>query len=170
MRGVKIPRRPTLRQAVPHGVVVLASLTITVMGCYDYSLPVSKDAEPDGNDGGDLVDAGGDAAAFRCTAGRFSCGGNLLPGPPDRLFRCTGDGTGTLAAKCANGCIVRPPGTNDECNAPSACTTGGAYCGGDKINGEPDVLYRCAAGGATTVLERCKNGCSINTGRDDACK
>lgn len=166
-----------MRQAVPCGVVALVSLTVAVTACYDYTLPASKDAnaepdasQPPADDGGGLADAGGEAAPSRCTAGRLSCGGNLLPGPPDRLFRCIGDGGGTLSTKCANGCIVRPPGIDDECNAPSVCTAGGAYCGGDKINGEPDVLYRCGAGGTTTVLERCKNGCSVKTGLDDACK
>lgn len=166
---------------------MLASLTVAVAACYDYTLPAGADAKTspemeqtptdrdaaDGSissSGGILGDASAEAAALRCPAGRFSCGGNVLAGPPDTLFRCKGDGTGTLTAKCANGCIVRAPGKDDECNAPTPCTVGGAYCGGDKINGEPDVLYRCLDGGATSVLQRCKNRCSINPGLDDSCK
>lgn len=53
---------------------------------------------------------------------------------------------------------------------PAGCVVGGAYCGGDKVKGDADTLYRCNAGGAVTPIEICASGCSVNMGRDDTCK
>ena len=38
------------------------------------------------------------------------------------------------------------------------------------VNGDPNVLYRCNAGGALSVVTRCARGCQINPNDDDACK
>lgn len=50
------------------------------------------------------------------------------------------------------------------------CVTGGSYCGGDKLVGDANTLYRCNVDGTGTVIQRCVNGCAVNTGRDDSCK
>jgi hypothetical protein len=52
---------------------------------------------------------------------------------------------------------------------PEDCVAGSNYCGGDKLAGDPDVLYVCNAGGVPIAQERCPNGCTINPGDDDAC-
>jgi hypothetical protein len=52
---------------------------------------------------------------------------------------------------------------------PEVCVAGSAYCGGDKIAGDPDVLYECNAGGVPIAQRRCPNGCMINPADDDAC-
>ncbi len=50
------------------------------------------------------------------------------------------------------------------------CVTGGSYCGGDKLAGNANTLYRCNADGSGTVIRVCARGCSVNAGRDDSCK
>jgi hypothetical protein len=55
-------------------------------------------------------------------------------------------------------------------NSGSSCVVGGSYCGGDKIFGDANTLYRCTGEGAPAKLRVCVNGCSVNTGRDDSCR
>jgi hypothetical protein len=50
------------------------------------------------------------------------------------------------------------------------CVAGGLYCGGDKVSGDSNTLYRCDGGGAISVQQHCSAGCSVNAGRDDSCK
>ncbi|MBX7096891.1 MAG: hypothetical protein K1X89_04180, partial [Myxococcaceae bacterium] len=51
------------------------------------------------------------------------------------------------------------------------CVPGGAYCGGDKVKGDANTLYKCNADGlTTTVIKVCTAGCSVNSGTDDSCK
>jgi hypothetical protein len=56
----------------------------------------------------------------------------------------------------------------------------GTYCGGDKVDGDPDTLYLCHPGGASdpdgtpeadvpTARGHCANGCIQNTADDDVC-
>lgn len=50
------------------------------------------------------------------------------------------------------------------------CVNGGAYCGGDKVSGDKNTLYRChGAGNTPTVIQHCSAGCSVNPGKDDSC-
>jgi hypothetical protein len=143
--------------------VALVAL-VAVGGCYDFHY------EEPATDGGSLD--GGDATPEpRCVPGGYYCGGEKLEGAPDTLYRCNDDAPPTLMAKCANGCAVSPPGKDDACLPPSPCVVGGTYCGGDKINGDPDVLYRCGSNDAITIVERCANGCQVNPpGQDDDCR
>jgi hypothetical protein len=124
----------------------------------DASVPASEDA-------GDA----GDAHTERCLAGGYYCGGAQLVGRADSVYRCEVDGKATLVERCANGCVVNPAGIDDACKPPAPCVVGGAYCGGDKINGDPLVLYRCLAGGMIEVIKRCTTACKLNTGADDTC-
>jgi hypothetical protein len=50
------------------------------------------------------------------------------------------------------------------------CVPGGMYCGGDKVSGKADTLYRCEGDGSATKVESCSRGCAVRTGRDDACR
>lgn len=50
-----------------------------------------------------------------------------------------------------------------------ACTAGALYCGGDKLAGDPGVLYQCNAGGVPLARGRCANGCTTRPGKDDQC-
>jgi len=55
-------------------------------------------------------------------------------------------------------------------NAGSTCFVGGAYCGGDKVSGDKNTLFRCTGVGAPTVIRKCASGCAVHTGDDDACR
>ena len=50
-----------------------------------------------------------------------------------------------------------------------ACTAGAFYCGGDKLAGDPQVLYQCNAGGVPLARGRCLAGCTTRPGKDDQC-
>lgn len=53
-------------------------------------------------------------------------------------------------------------------NNGGSCVVGGFYCGGDKVTGDPDTLYKCTEDGRTKVRE-CSHGCEVQSGKDDAC-
>ena len=53
--------------------------------------------------------------------------------------------------------------------APVACVAGAYYCGGDKLAGDPDTLYRCNGGGVPLARGRCVHGCLVRPTNDDAC-
>jgi hypothetical protein len=109
------------------------------------------------------------APSTPCVVGRSYCGGNKISGDPNTLYRCSDDaGSGVLIKKCGGGCRIGAE--TDACDAPLLCTPGGYYCGGDKIDGDPNVLYRCGDAGTPTVVRTCPNGCSINPGNDDSCR
>lgn len=55
-------------------------------------------------------------------------------------------------------------------NLGATCFVGGFYCGGDKISGDKNTLYRCTGVGAPAVVRRCASGCAVHTGDDDACE
>lgn len=55
-------------------------------------------------------------------------------------------------------------------NGGSTCVVGGSYCGGDKISGDRNTLYRCTGAGAPAKIRTCARGCAVNSGRDDSCK
>lgn len=50
-----------------------------------------------------------------------------------------------------------------------ACTAGALYCGGDKLAGDPQVLYQCNTGGVPLARGRCAAGCTTRPGKDDQC-
>jgi hypothetical protein len=52
-----------------------------------------------------------------------------------------------------------------------ACAESGRYCGGDKVGGSPDSLYRCNGDGTASLLEACAYGCIVRpAGQDDTCQ
>jgi hypothetical protein len=55
-------------------------------------------------------------------------------------------------------------------NGGATCFVGGQYCGGDKISGDKNTLYRCTGTGAPAKIRTCANGCAVHAGSDDACK
>lgn len=121
-------------------------------------------------DGTNCGGGGGGGSGGGCVNGGFYCGGDKVTGSSTNLYRCTGSGAPSLVAKCANGCAVNS-GRDDSCRSPDACVRGGAYCGGDKINGHPSVLYRCNGSSAPSVIRRCTNGCVVAAaGQDDHCR
>jgi len=117
------------------------------------------------------VDGGApDLAGPACFPGGFYCGGDKLAGDPGTLYRCDAPSPPTVRGVCTYGCILRP-GLDDTCRGGGGvCTTGGFYCGGDKLDGDPQTLYKCQADGTGAVAKTCPNGCQINPGTDDTCR
>ena len=104
-----------------------------------------------------------------CNAGALYCGGDQLAGDPQTLYACNAGGVPIARGACRNGCLVRP-GKDDACSGgAAACLAGGRYCGGDKLDGDPQTLYICMAG-AGVAPQRCADGCVVHTSDDDACR
>lgn len=55
-------------------------------------------------------------------------------------------------------------------NGGASCFVGGLYCGGDKISGDKNTLFRCTGTGAPAVVRHCASGCAVHPGSDDACR
>ena len=145
----------------------------SLAGCYDFTyLEPAADAQaPDARALDARAPEAGEAGPG-CTAGVESCGGDGLRGDPDILYRCLPDGGGALLRKCASGCVhdagVGVPG---RCAMPvNPCMLGGYYCGGDKLDGDPAILYTCGTGGTAVEKERCAKGCQVmKSPNDDQC-
>lgn len=105
-----------------------------------------------------------------CQAGAFYCGGDKLAGDASTLYQCNGGGVPLARGKCLHGCTVMPA-QDDACAAgPDVCKDGGFYCGGDKLAGDPQSLYRCNAGVGVDRMD-CTDGCVIApAGSDDHCR
>ena len=110
---------------------------------------------------------GGGGSSGSCVPGGRYCGGDKVSGNANTLYRCGSDGkSASVIRSCTHGCSVNS-GTDDSCR----CSPGGAYCGGDVIDGNANTLYRCSSNGvSTTVISQCANGCRVNSGTDDSCK
>jgi hypothetical protein len=105
-----------------------------------------------------------------CTPAAYYCGGDKLAGDPETLYQCNGGGVPLARGVCINGCTVRPT-LDDTCDAgPMPCIEGGLYCGGDKVAGDPQSLYRCSAGAGVDRMI-CPDGCVVAPSpNDDYCR
>ncbi|MDB4956675.1 MAG: hypothetical protein JWO36_4244 [Myxococcales bacterium] len=109
------------------------------------------------------------AAPDVCVAGSFYCGGDKVAGDPQTLYQCNGGGVPLSRGVCAGGCVLRPT-LDDACRGVGGtCTDGALYCGGDKLDGDPQTLYRCTAAVGTQGM-RCANGCVVRPGQNDGCR
>jgi hypothetical protein len=99
-----------------------------------------------------------------CAAQGFYCGDDKVAGDPHTLYRCADTSGGMAYARgiCAHGCTVAGAGHDDTCSGgAAACVAGSAYCGGDKIDGDPRTLYTCTSGNAGTVAQHCPGRCLV---------
>jgi surface antigen len=105
-----------------------------------------------------------------CAVGGLYCGGDKVSGDSNTLYRCEANGP-QVVKHCAYGCAVHS-GTDDSCKPAPAkpCVVGGLYCGGDKIVGDSNTLYRCEDHNAVQIVKHCANGCAVHAGTDDSCK
>lgn len=108
------------------------------------------------------------AAPESCTSGAFYCGGDKVAGDPQTLYQCNGGGVPLARGRCLDTCSVTPA-VDDTCRGDGTCVDGGFYCGGDKLDGDPQRLYRCMGGVGVSSIS-CTNGCTVNTGTDDLCR
>jgi hypothetical protein len=105
-----------------------------------------------------------------CVQGGFYCGGDKLAGDPDTLYQCNGGGVPLARGRCEGGCLVRPAQDDACAGVGGTCVEGGFYCGGDKVDGDPQSLYRCS-GGVGVDRVACANGCVVApAGEDDHCR
>ncbi len=146
----------------------------SLAGCYDFTYvePAADAQAPDARSLDARAPEAGETGSG-CTVGVESCGGDGLRGDPDILYRCLPDGGGALLRKCASGC-VHDAGVglfSGRCAMPvNPCKLGGYYCGGDKLDGDPAVLYTCGTGGTAVEKERCAKGCQVmKSPNDDQC-
>ncbi len=93
-------------------------------------------------------------------------------------------GQASRSATAWSGSFFGQPGASGSNNHPpkcwihagdaspprSDCVQGGLYCGGDKLHGDANTLYRCKADGTGAVEQSCAHGCKVNSGQDDSCK
>jgi hypothetical protein len=114
---------------------------------------------------------GGAPGSGHCVPGGLYCGGDKVTGDSHTLYRCTSGSSGTVVEHCANGCAINA-GTDDSCRPATGgnCVPGGLYCGGDKVNGDANTLYRCTSGSSGTVVSHCSSGCAVRPGQNDACR
>ena len=110
------------------------------------------------------------AAPAACVAGGRYCGGDLVAGDPDTLYTCNAGGVPLARGRCAGGCIVTPA-DDDACRGVGGtCVEGGFYCGGDKVDGDPQTLYTCNAGVGIDPMP-CPDGCVVAPpNNDDYCR
>jgi len=104
-----------------------------------------------------------------CVDLSFYCGGDQVAGDPATLYQCDAGAVPQARGRCVHGCVINP-GDDDACDGgPDPCVEGGFYCGGNKLDGDPRTLYRCA-GGVGTAPMPCADGCEVRPqGTDDAC-
>jgi hypothetical protein len=77
--------------------------------------------------------------------------------------------TGTKLPSCGGGSAAAPSAGEAPAGASCSGYNDALYCGSNYVNGDPNVLYRCA-GGIAYVQENCANGCrSMPDGSDDRC-
>ncbi len=119
----------------------------------------------------EATDPGPTIANGVCPRAGFTCGGNGIAGEPSILYECK-SGHITFARSCLWGCQAGHGGADDACKPrpPNAfCAGDGFFCGGDRVEGAPGALYRCADHGLRldTVCER---GCAVEPdGLGDHC-
>ena len=108
-------------------------------------------------------DAGPTASQSACAHEALVCGGNAVTGDAHMLYRCR-DGHLSFARACTWGCQFGHGGADDACKPrppASFCADSGLFCGGDRVEGRPGVLYRCADH-ALGVEEICGRGCGVD--------
>ena len=103
-----------------------------------------------------------------CMAGTLYCGGDKLAGDAQTLYECNGGGVPLARGRCLLRCM-NDPSLEDYCVGSGGCVEGSDYCGGDKVDGDPKMLYRCT-GGICTNPRLCDNGCIIQNHDDDICR
>lgn len=164
--ATSLPLETALELALPGdldlGIVAAGTLGGAVVGTGSTRLTVA-----DGQHVAARLELATPAA---CTDGAMYCGGNSIAGSSDTLYRCQVAGAPLARGVCAGGCLVRPAKGDACAGAGGTCVDTGLYCGGDKVDGDPQSLYRCMSGTGTLVME-CPNGCVIGSpGHDDACR
>jgi hypothetical protein len=72
-------------------------------------------------------------------------------------------GADALPSASADGSLEASP------DAPISCATGGFYCGGHVLAGDPATLYKCASDGTGSAPLACARGCTRRSAANDTC-
>lgn len=157
---------PPLETALELALVGDLDLGIVAAGRLDGALVGTGSTRLSVGDGAHVSASLALVAPQACVEDKLYCGGDLVAGSADTLYQCQG-GAPIARGVCAGGCLIRPT-LGDTCGgAGGACVTGGLYCGGDKLDGDPQSLYKCGTG----LVMACANGCVVGSaGHDDACR
>jgi hypothetical protein len=109
------------------------------------------------------------APAEECVPEGHYCGSNGVAGDPNTLYGCNSGGVPLARGICDFGCLVRDG--DDACRGGGGpCVDTGFYCGGDKLDGDPQTLYRCQDGVGVDGMV-CPDGCIVMPpGMDDECR
>jgi hypothetical protein len=106
--------------------------------------------------------------SFPCTEGALYCGGTTgLQAESESLYRCSG-GVPIFYARCSRGCSPYF-GEDAHCFGGGLCRDGGAYCGGNLLDGDPNTLYVCDLFDGTDPTP-CPNGCLVRGDGADTCR
>lgn len=101
--------------------------------------------------------------SIACQVNKNYCGGEVIPGDTDTVYRCGADGIHSRG-KCAYGCTP----VDGACMKQANCISGD-YCGGDKVIGDPQMLYTCNNGTPSPKRE-CGQRCEVRpTPMQDVC-
>ena len=170
--ATELPVITALRLDIPATVPEIAAVVVAAKlgGVVRGTGWASKALPPGGTERVEFTLAPPPAPADDCVAGAFYCGGDKLAGDPGVLYKCNAGGVPLARGRCALECVVNV-GNDDACRGVNKpCVEGGRYCGGNKLDGDPQSLYQCVGGVGRNRLE-CANGCEIKPpGQDDACR
>lgn len=100
-----------------------------------------------------------------CAAGALYCG-TSPDGDLGVLYKCDADRVPIARGRCQQTCTPREG--DDTCTHSEPCLTG-TYCGGNKVEGDPQSLFTCNNGVATLSMV-CVTRCLIRPGDDDRCE
>jgi hypothetical protein len=160
---ISLPTSTSITLAIP---VPLLSVDLIAAG--------RRDGQVVGLDGASVMVLGGNQQSVElelreevpCTEGHLDCGHAFgVPGQASWLYRCT-DQVPLFYARCLRGC-TGGFGSDADC-FDTGCTDGGHYCGGNKLEGDPNTLYLCDTFRAT-MPTTCPHGCAISGDGHDAC-
>mmetsp|Transcript_15022 Transcript_15022/g.16265 ORF Transcript_15022/g.16265 Transcript_15022/m.16265 type:complete len:295 (-) Transcript_15022:26-910(-) len=153
-----------------HVAVITAVHSSTVDVLEQNSSPSGKNTYNKADAGCFLTAGGGGGGA--CTHLGYYCGNDGLGKDANNLYYCSGSGASpTLKTDCSFTCATMPSGQDDKCVSGSCSSVNtGNYCGGDKIGGDKNTLYRCESG-KPAGAKYCSNGCyTAPSGSNDYCK
>ena len=160
---VSLPTSTSIKLAIPLPVI---SVAVIAAG--------RRDGVVVGVDGAAATVLGGDhqsvdlslSGALPCTEGALSCGDGFgASGQRGWLYRCT-DQVPIFYARCLHSCSGGF--SSDATCFDTGCTDGGRYCGGDKLEGDPNTLYVCDLFSGT-MPTKCPHSCAVSGNGNDTC-
>ena len=161
---ISLPTSTSITLAIP---VPLLSVDLIAAG--------RRDGKVLGLDGASVMVLGGNQQSIdlelteqaTCMEGHLDCGYAVdVRAQANWLYRCT-DQVPLFSARCLHAC-TGGFGPSAAC-FDTGCTENGHYCGGNKLEGDPNSLYFCVDGRAGSSSSRCAHNCVISGDGNDTC-